>query len=31
MPSSIGILKPEHFTMSDRELSNFLNDLQARL
>ena len=31
MPSSIDILKPEHFAMSDRELSNFLNDLQARL
>ena len=31
MPSSIEVLKPEHLIMSNPELSNFLNDLQARL
>ena len=31
MPSSIEVIKPEHLTMSNPELSNFLNDLQARL
>ena len=31
MPSSIEILKPEQFVMTNPELSNFLNDLQARL
>ena len=31
MPSSLEILKPEHLIMSNTELSNFLNDLQARL
>ena len=31
MPSSIEVLKPENLTMSNPELSNFLNDLQARL
>ncbi|MBI2658593.1 hypothetical protein HYX05_00635 [Candidatus Woesearchaeota archaeon] len=31
MPSSLEVVKPEHFTMTNPELSNFLNDLQARL
>ena len=31
MPSSLEILKPEHLIMTNPELSNFLNDLQARL
>jgi len=31
MPSSIEVVKPEHLIMSNPELSNFLNDLQARL
>ena len=31
MPSSIEVVKPEHFVMTNSELSNFLNDLQARL
>ena len=31
MPSSIEVLKPEHLIMANPELSNFLNDLQARL
>ena len=31
MPSSIEVVKPEHFAMTSQELSNFLNDLQARL
>ena len=31
MPSSIEVLKPEHLVMTNPELSNFLNDLQARL
>ena len=31
MPSSIEVIKPEHFSMTNPELSNFLNDLQARL
>ena len=31
MPSSIEVLKPEHFGMTNPELSSFLNDLQARL
>ena len=31
MPSSIEVLKPEHLIMTNQELSNFLNDLQARL
>ena len=31
MPSSIEVLKPEHLIMANAELSNFLNDLQARL
>lgn len=31
MPSSIEVIKPEHFEMTNQELSNFLNDLQARL
>ena len=31
MPSSIEVLKPEHLIMTNHELSNFLNDLQARL
>ena len=31
MPSSIEVLKPEQLIMSSPELSNFLNDLQARL
>ena len=31
MPSSIEVVKPEHLIMANSELSNFLNDLQARL
>ena len=31
MPSSLEVLKPEHLIMTNTELSNFLNDLQARL
>ncbi len=31
MPSSLEVIKPEHFVMTNPELSNFLNDLQARL
>ena len=31
MPSSLEVLKPEHLIMTNAELSNFLNDLQARL
>ena len=31
MPSSIEVVKPEQLVMSNPELSNFLNDLQARL
>ena len=31
MPSSIEVLKPEMLYMTNPELSNFLNDLQARL
>ena len=31
MPSSIEVLKPEHLIMTNAELANFLNDLQARL
>ncbi len=31
MPSSIEVLKPEHLILTNAELSNFLNDLQARL
>ncbi len=31
MPSSLEVIKPEHFIMTNPELSNFLNDLQARL
>ena len=31
MPSSIEVIKPENLIMSNAELSNFLNDLQARL
>jgi len=31
MPSSLEVVKPEHFVMTNPELSNFLNDLQARL
>jgi len=31
MPSSLEVLKPEHLIMQNAELSNFLNDLQARL
>lgn len=31
MPSSIEVVKPEHLVMANSELSNFLNDLQARL
>jgi len=31
MPSSIDVLKPENLSMTSRETSNFLNDLQARL
>ena len=31
MPSSLEVLKPEHIILSNPEISNFLNDLQARL
>ena len=31
MPSSMEVMKPEHLTLSNHELSSFLNDLQARL
>ena len=31
MPSSLEVVKPEHLIMTNPELSNFLNDLQARL
>lgn len=31
MPSSLEVLKPEQLIMENPELSNFLNDLQARL
>jgi len=31
MPSSVEVVKPEHLIMSNPELSNFVNDLQARL
>ena len=31
MPSSIEVLKPEHLIFTNPEVSNFLNDLQARL
>lgn len=31
MPSSIEVVKPEQLVMTNPELSNFLNDLQARL
>ena len=31
MPSSLEVIKPEHLIFSNTELSNFLNDLQARL
>lgn len=31
MPSSIEVVKPEHLTLTNPELSSFLNDLQARL
>ncbi|MBI2647300.1 hypothetical protein HYW99_02380 [Candidatus Woesearchaeota archaeon] len=31
MPSSIEVIKPEQLIMSSNELSNFFNDLQARL
>ena len=31
MPSSFEIIKPEHFELSNVELSGFVNDLQARL
>lgn len=31
MPSSIEVVKPEHLVFTNAELSNFLNDLQARL
>ena len=31
MPSSIEVLKPEHLIFTNPEISNFLNDLQARL
>ena len=31
MPSSLEVVKPEHLIMTNSELSNFLNDLQARL
>lgn len=31
MPSSLEIVKPEQLIMTNSELSNFLNDLQARL
>ncbi|MBS3098357.1 hypothetical protein J4209_06195 [Candidatus Woesearchaeota archaeon] len=31
MPSSVEIVKPEQLAFNNRELSNFLNDLQAKL
>ena len=31
MPSSLEVIKPEHLMLTNPELSNFLNDLQARL
>ena len=31
MPSSLEVLKPENLTLTNSELANFLNDLQARL
>jgi len=31
MPSSLEVLKPEHLVLTNPEISNFLNDLQARL
>ena len=31
MPSSLEVTKPEHLIMTNAEISNFLNDLQARL
>jgi hypothetical protein len=31
MPSSIEVVKPEHLILTNPQLSNFLNDLQARL
>lgn len=31
MPSSIEVVKPSHLILTNPELSNFLNDLQARL
>ena len=31
MPSSIEVIKPENLDMTNREISSFLNDLQARL
>ena len=31
MPSSIEVMKPEHLIITNAGLSNFLNDLQARL
>ena len=31
MPSSLEVLKPEHIILTNPEISNFLNDLQARL
>ena len=31
MPSSIDVIKPENLILTNAELSNFLNDLQARL
>ena len=31
MPSSIDILKPSSFTFSEREMTGYMNDLQARL
>ena len=31
MPSSIEIVRPEHITLINNEISDFLNDLQARL
>ena len=31
MPSSMEVMKPEHLIFTNPELSNFLNDLQARL
>ena len=31
MPSSLEVLKPDHLVMTNPEISNFLNDLQAKL